>query len=335
MRLAVVLLVALLGVPGSAAAQAGRWVVRSLPQADLWYGALAQLLFEGFSGLPMYSAEYAQTVRDAKRMAGIQTMLDTERAALQAAIARDSAFEVLHFVPIYFVGTDRAGMFAALRAVAAGGNPASLTDPRAQFGAAFVAAVLPTAEQRAVLGRLADAMEDEWQRFFGRWWTESAAARGRQADSVQALWDAALAQRVEPLLARVRLDSGLILVSPALGVEGRIFAGRPENRADNVVAVRLPAGAAGAVVSAVSVVREICYPWASTLVAERGGHDRLAGEQISSRLAVRCGAILLESAPASLRDDYARAYAGSRKLEDAFPVDPALLDALRRRLAAP
>jgi hypothetical protein len=283
----------------------------------------------------MYSLEYVQTVRDAKRMARIQTLLDTERAALHAALARDSAFEVLHFVPIYFVGTDRAGMFAALRTVAAGEDPASLTDPRARFGATFLAAVLPTGEQRAVLGRLTAAMEDEWQRFFGRWWTESAGTRSRQADSVQTLWDAALAQRVEPLLTRVRLDSGLILVSPALGSEGRIFAGRPEDRADNVVAVRLPMGAAGAAVSAVSVVREICYPWASTLVAERGGTDRLTGEQTSGRLAVRCGAILLESASADVQAAYARAYAGSRTIEDAFPVDPALLDALRRRLASP
>ncbi|MDH5198560.1 MAG: hypothetical protein OEY20_15060, partial [Gemmatimonadota bacterium] len=273
MRIVIVFLLVLLGAPSSAVGQAARWVVRSLPQADLWYAGLAQLPFEGFSGLPMYSTEYAQTLRDAKRMARIQTRLDTERAALHAAIARDSAFEVLHFVPIYFVGTDRAGMFAALRAVAAGEDPASLSDPHARFGATFLAAVLPTNEQRAVLGRLTAAMEDEWQRFFGRWWTQSAAERSRQADSVQTVWDAVLAEWVEPLLTRVRLDTGLIVLSPALGSEGRIYAGRPEDRADNVVAVRLPTGAAGAAVAAVSIVREFCHPWASTLIAERGGAD--------------------------------------------------------------
>jgi len=326
----VVLGMVLLAAPGPLAAQGPRWIVRSLPHADLWYAALAQIPFEGFGALPLYDADYARGAREAKRAAGVSTRLDQERAALQTALARDSAFEVLHFVPLYFVGTDRAGMLAALRAVVQGRDPAGLADPRARFGAEILAAVLAAPAQRAALDRLVQAVEDEWQRYFGAWWTESAAARSRRADSVQRLWDDVLAPRLGPVLARAALDSGMILVSPALGAEGRIFAGVPTNRADNVVAVRFGGDAA---VAAVSVVRELCYPVASAVVAEVGRGDRPALERASGRLAVQCGVILLEGAPVGVRQAYARAYPGQSPADpDRLPGDSALLGELRRRL---
>lgn len=320
------------GIPAVVRGQESGWIARSLPHADLWYAALAQLPFEESGSPALYDADFALRVRDAKRAAGITTRLDTERAALRAALARDSAFEVLHFVPLYFVGTDRAGMTAALRAVAAGRDAGGLADPRARFGATIVAAVLTTPAQRAVLARLVEAVEDEWQRFFGVWWSEGTAGRSRQEDSVQALWDGVLAHRLRPVLARAALDSGMILLSPALGADGRLFAGAPTNRADNVVAVRLPPGAAGATVAAVSVVREICYPVASALVADEGGAHRPGAQRASGRLAVRCGAMLLADAPEPVRDAFARAYAGARPIADVFPVDSVRLELLRRRL---
>lgn len=319
-------------LPAVLAAQAPRWIVRSLPHADLWYASLAQIPFEGSGELPLYSADHAQRIRDAKRAAGVTTLLDAERTMLHTALARDSAFAVLHVVPVYFVGTDRAGMLAALRTVVEGRDPAALSDARARFGATILGTVLTTPDQRATLGRLVAAVEDEWQQFYGRWWTERAAARERRADSAQALFDRDVAHRLAPVLSRAALDSGLILVSPALGAEGRVFAGAPANRADNVVAVRLPDDPA---VAAVSVVREICYPVASGVVTDAGGRGRQAAERVSGRLAVRCGEILLAAAPAPLRETYARAYAGARSIADVFAVDSALLGALRRRLAQP
>jgi len=327
------ILVALLAASGAVRAQT-TWVVRSLPQADLWYAALGQIPFEGFSGLPLYDADYARRLRDAKRAGGITTALDRAVAEFRTAFVRDSAFEILHFVPIYFVGTDRAGMMVALRTVASGRDPTRVADPRARFGAAVVSAVLSTREQRAVLGRFVDAVEDEWQQFYGRWWSDAAGEIGREADRVQLIWDRDVSPRLGPFLAAQALDSGLILVSPALGPEGRVFSARPENRADNVIAVRLSPGSAGAAAAAVSVAREACYPVASQIVAARGGADRLAAERTSSRLAVRCGALLLEGGAADRQADYARAYAGDRPLAETFPVPADLLSALRLRLPA-
>ena len=327
-------LAVLLVAPGTVQGQT-TWIVRSQPQADLWYAALGQIPVEGFSGLPLYDGDYARRLRDAKRAAGIATVLDREAADFRTAFVQDSAFEVLHFVPIYFVGTDRTGMIAALRTVAAGRDPTTVSDPRARFGAAVVSAVLSTREQRRVLGRFVDAVEDEWQLFYGRWWSDAAGEIARRADSVQGIWDREIGPPLRAFLAGRALDSGLILVSPALGPEGRVFAGRPENRADNVIAVRLPSERAGAASAAVAVAREACYPVASETVVAWGGGDRLAAEQASSRLAVRCGAVLLGRTSAERQADYRRTYAGTGTPEEAFPVPADLLAALRRRIPSP
>jgi hypothetical protein len=325
--LAVTLLVA---VPGTALGQR-TWVVQSQPQADLWYAALAQIPFEGFSGLPLYDAALAGRMRDAKRTAGVTTALDRRAREFQAAFLGDSAFEILHFVPIYFVGTDRTGMMDGLRAAAAGRDPRSVADPRARYGAAVLQAVLATPEQRRVLGEFVEAVEDEWSRFFGRWWSGSAGEVGPLADSVQALWDRDLARLLRPFLAGQALDSGLILVSPAVGPDGRVFAGRPDQRADNVVAVGLPLAPGGATWAAAAVAREACYPLASATVAA-SAVERRSAEQVSGRLAVRCGALLLQGATPALRDAYERRFAGDGALEPAFPVPEDLLATLRGRL---
>ena len=130
------------------------------------------------------------------------------------------------------------------------------------------------------------------------------------------------------------------MVSEALGPEGRVFTGDPNNTDDNVFAVSLAHNETGLGVSAF-LLKELCYPVASSVVAELGlSRDRVSAERLSGRLAVRCGAELLEGNPDGLAEKYRTTFQAAAaasgisgaSFEAAFPLDAGALERLRREL---
>jgi hypothetical protein len=335
-RLTVGLLLVMGGLQPLSAQRA--WTLVEAPQVDLWFHGLAVVGVRGFGPLPLYDPDYAGRIHRAKDSFGVSpTALDRQAERFRAAFEADSSFEVLHFVPLYFAAADRAAMLEALRAVArqSSGIPA-LADPRTRFGAAAVAAVLRRPDERRTLGAFVEALDGEWREFYGAYWATRLEERARRVAQLQADWDARFASPLGGYLRLQRLDRGIIFVSPALGADGRIFAGDPADRTDNLVAVRLPESRDAPDVPLYAAVRELCYPAVRRAVASRPGPEsRIAAERGSSDAAVRCGAQLLRVRAPELLPGYRRAFAPdtlTATFEAAYPLDAALDSALRQLL---
>ncbi len=258
---------------------------------------------------------------------------------MRHAFAEDSAFEVLHFAPLYFAGSQPSAMLNAVRAVAReGAGAAAHLGPAERFGAVALGTALATPAERRVLGELAAALADEWSRYYRDASAGSSAQRAKQAQAFTRAWQP-LAAALAPYLARHRLEGGTMLLSPAVGADGRFFEADPRSAADNVVAVALPTSETATTDAVFLAVRELCYPAVRAALAtvDGVGDDRVQGEELSGRAAVRCGALLLRRYAPGWAPGYETAWLATSgrpgPLLDAFPLPDALAAALARELA--
>lgn len=293
------LLIAVSSLP----AQPG-WRITSSTAADRWFAAMAQL------DLPTPGAlgYYAKSAR--------------RSPAWRANVARSRALDVLHFVPLYFPSGTPAALVAAARAAALGQAPPV---PRASFLVGALRRTITTPDDRRALAMIA-ALADS---------ADGAAVAASRIAALQATWDSAYAPALAPYLAARRLDGGVLFVSPPLGAEGRIFEGRPNDRADNVMAVGTAPESGVAEAPLLAAVRESCSP----LVTELSANRRVWRDDplIASRATVRCGAALMDRALPARSDAYRTLWArlaGARRFADAFPPRPdedAAIDAALQR----
>ncbi len=309
------------------------WRAVSRSQADLWFHGLALVGFQGFGAGELYDAGYASRVRAAKASLGGESELDREAQRLLTAFQADSAFEVFHFVPLYFGAAGRLEMLDALKGLAE--DPPSAVaqaSPAARFGTAAVAAVLSEPHHLSTLGDFVAALESEWTSFFRDFRADSLvpALESAIGDSQLLLdnWNGSL----EEYLGPNKLSRGMLVISPPVGSDGRLFQGDPARESDNVAVV----GGVGQA-AAYRVVREWCFPAARQAVQAAGPSERHEAELASGRTAIRCGAILLgESAPDHV-GPYLKAFgvSSSEELAEAFPVSRGVLRELARILAEP
>lgn len=294
--------------PGADAAPVVRWDVAAPDAALAWFALLAELRLGGAGAFPFVASAPGPAHPVARTLAG----------------SRD--FEILHFVPLYHPSADRAGLVAALRAAAS--TPPRAPTPRAEFVVGALAQAIPAAARQSRLPELAAALERQPAPPLP---PAVVAAWQRELDS---LYLPALA----PWLRAERLDAGRLLVSPALGAEGRIFAGTAD-RADNLVAVGSFPGDPDASAPLHAFVRETCFP--AVTRATRGVRGFAPGDAEGARraslAAVRCGAELLDALlparAAAYRAFWMRRAAfapAGAEFDAVFPPDPAL----RRALAA-
>lgn len=305
----------------------GSWRIRTSPQVDLWYHGLAVLGYGAAPAgapLPLYDSTYAAAVRGRSPMAASRALAET--------FAKDTAYEFLHFVSLYFLDADPMAMLDAVEAVARTepGAAPRLRDVRLQFGAAVLAAALPRGRQRAPLREFAQALRRDWADFFGAYWDSAVAARRTVLDSAQMLWDSTFAPRLKPLLFAAKLDEGMVLVSLPLGPEGRLVTG---DRRRNVAAVRFAQSPEEIVYA---VVREMCFEWGRGVVqdyvapVERRGRER----ELEAYAAVRCGALVMDRVLPERADAYRAAYAVPvvASFEQAYPIPESVLRGLGERL---
>ena len=308
MRTVLLLLALSLLTPHSSPAQ---WVVRPSPAAELWYHAMALTGTQGFGALPLYDPGYAGSVRAERAKRGVApTALERSAGEFRLAFEADSAFEMLHFLPL----------------TAASASPDQLLGevvPQVGYS------LLQSPGQRATLDRFASLVLTEMSV-----WRDERTLRGARMPAalaaIEARWSA-IAAAIGPYLARHRLTSGIILPIPGLGLDGRLVPSSEGSPA--LVAVQLPRDPARAADAAYFAVRELCYPAVREALRQPGLQpaDRRAAEQLSGRAAVRCGAMLLEGTS----PDLARAYREALlppggDFNAAFPIPDALLPALAR-----
>lgn len=298
--LALVLLFGIWGRPDQGFAQEspGGWVFSAIPQTDLWFHGMAVVDPVGPGPSPLYDPAYPAEVRRAKDDAGQKpTALDARAGYFREAFRRDPAFEVLHFIPLYFPRAGRAEFFSAMKLLV--GTREGI--PRAQsantaFGLAAVGSVLTTQGQRMVLGEFVSALEAEWDQFFGEWWQEGSAPRERIQDSLQKLWGEEFGPALGPALQKLGMSGGIVAFVPAIGKEGRVFSGSSQNPMDNVLVVAAPASPDRSMEAVYSMLREVSFPLVRRVIEQEGRTvgNQSEEEKLASTAAVRSGALILE-----------------------------------------
>ncbi len=346
-------LVLLLGVclgvnPGSAQESSGGWVFSSIPQVDLWFHGMAVVDPIGPGPNPLYDPAYPSEVQQAKAEADLApTALDTRSGYFRDAFRRDPAFEVLHFVPLYFHRAGRAEFFSAMKLLV--GTREGI--PRAQsantaFGLAAVGSVLTTQSQRTVLGEFVAALEAEWDLFFGDWWQEGSGSRAQIQDSLRRSWVEGYGPAMASTLQKMGMSGGVVALVPAIGAEGRIFGGTSKNTTDNVLVVSAPPSPERSQEAVYSMLREISFPLVRR-VMEQGGRvvgNQSEEEKLASTAAIRSGALILEKYRPHDLMDYQRFFltqaghnipvgeAPAGPFGEMFPLDNEIERALREEL---
>jgi len=246
------------------------WTISAPDAALAWFTVLADWRVDGdgaFSYLTPVAGERAPTARD---------------EALVRRLRSDPSRSVLHFAPLYYPSANRAGLAGALRAAAGGAAP---PEPRASFLMSALGRAMTATARRDYLPALAAALER----------LTPVPPTAAQLAGWQRRLDSLYLPALAPYLARERLDAGRLIVAPALGAEGRLFAATPD-RTDNLVAVGTFAGDPDPDAPLFAFVREICFPAVSRAAsAARLDASSVGAPRRSSVAAVRCGAMLMQS----------------------------------------
>ncbi len=311
------------------------WIVQSQPHVDLWFHGLAVVGFIGTGEFPLYSPEYATRMRAAKQELGVYpTELDKAAEKLLSEFENDDTFQVLHFVPLYFSSASREEMLLALTAVAERRTmDSTVIGPSTESGARTMAATLREGNQRKVLGQFVEALEQEWEVFFGQYWERTIAADSGHYTEIQQRWSEDVAPALAEFLTGRELGVGKLFVSPALGPEGRLSG--------NVVAVWSPLSWDDPDASVFAAVRELCFSIVSEAVQDAGTVSPAEEQDVGGRAAVRCGSLLFEEYAPDLVARYqaiflralgAEGEGAGGAFEEAYPVDETVLGGLRDRI---
>lgn len=331
------LLLAVAVAPSRLCAQTVGWVIRQAPGIDLWFHAVAIAGLEGFGRFPLYRARYAVSVRRDRDARGVPpTRLELGALRFLDAFQRDSAFEVVHFLPLYFAAADHAERLAVLSRMPDPGDGPGI--PRsAQFGATAAARALQAPRERRELAAFAAAVDEEWTSASDAEWRRLVTCSDAIVTEAQVRWRERCEPALRPSLNRYRLAGGVMLLSPSVGLEGRLAQGRSPRLADNVSVVGLsPERAAENVLF--EAVRELCFPAVRLAIPPGPDDERIADEYLSSNAAVRCGDLILARYAPDVRAGYQRFRLSATgapavaSLGGAFPVPASRLAALARAI---
>jgi hypothetical protein len=297
---------------------------------------------------PLYDPAYANEVRDAKEQAGEgPSLLDERLAYFRGAFWRDPAFEVLHFLPLYFPQAGRTEVFSTLQLLAGTeeGIPRA-PSARASFGMAAVGSVLTTPDQRRVLGEFVQALDEEWSGFFRGWWQGGMAAKDAVLAALRVTWRDEYGPSLSPFLANAGMTGGMVALVPAIGPEGRIFGGSPQNSGDNGLVVLAPTGPEHGLDAVFSMLRELSFPLVRRVMDRAGATagNKAENETVATRAAIRSGALVLEAYRPEDLSAYQQFFlsqtgrsepegaASGAAFEEAFPLEPALVEALHEEI---
>ena len=274
-------------LPPQSDAETPSWSVETSAFADLWYHGLAVVGFNGFGPAPLYDMAYG---RRARRTRGDAPLI-REAEAFRAAFQADPAFEVLHFAPVYLLGATVEQGLEGLRRVATGRS----LDPSAgpwTVGAAALARILSTPTQREILGNWVDVLLEEIRLGVADDLAASRSERLQRLSALEERWARFFVPALAEYLNARELDRGAIVVTPALGIEGRLG---PDSASGTVVMVGWTDADPDELLS--SVVRELCFPTvrAAFQAVESRYSDRVMASRASDAAATRCGELLVEA----------------------------------------
>jgi hypothetical protein len=211
---------------------------------------------------------------------------------------------------------------------------------------AAAGSVLATPEQRRILGEFVQTLQEEWDGFFSAWWQRNAASRADVERALQFTWTEKFEPALAPFLAGSAMTGGMVVIVPAIGSEGRIFAGSPQSATDNVLVIAAPESPESAPYAVFSMLRELSFPLARRALEKAGvpAASRAEAEDLAGRAAVRSGALVLELLLLEEVETYQRFFlarsgppaveAATQKIafEATYPLNAVLLKALQEEI---
>jgi len=318
-----------------------QWPVKTREHVDLWLHTFA-LVVDDTATVPLFARGYRDLVTVAKNARNIYTDLDANRASLAATIKARPALEGTQFLALYF-GTWEEMRQAFEYFQKAEGDPAKSGNREVQAIIAFLAQQFPRAEGREFARKLVAAVESEREKFHRTWWLEQQRARTPALAAADSLWQRSWRPALQRYLNHTQQASGDLIVSIALGGEGRAV---PAGKSASQYAVAWPTTADSAEVMLFAFAHE-----AAGAIAQVAVNDHLtpaqqregAGAALSSSGLVRGGAMLVERVSAAAAERYARYYLAQMgrpvpatgalaALEAAFPMPAEMVASMRRQI---
>jgi hypothetical protein len=318
-----------------------QWPVKVREHVDLWLHGFA-MLQEDTATVPLFDRGYRDRLTVARNVRGIVTDLDANRETLARALATRPALLGAQFLALYFGSWDE--MVRAFEYFqAAGGDPRRSGNREVQGIIAFLAQQFPTPEDREFARLLVLALRHEHERFHHAWWLEEQRARAAGLAAADSLWQSRWRPALQRYLNHTQQGNGDILVTIALGGEGRAL---PAGKTASQYAVAWPRTADSAEVmlfafahEAAGAISEVAVNDNLTPVQQREG----LGSRYSTIGLVRGGALLVERVDPALAERYARWYlalAGRPvpatgaldALAEAFPMPDEMIASMRRQI---
>ena len=322
-------------IPGGGELPAG-WTFGTSEHLALWYHGLSFVLPPLDSGtLPIYdAAERARALAAARRAGVARTPLEAAADSIAHEFAGSSSYDRLQFLPLYFENAD--ALFNAIRVwQQAEGNAQAAGSQQEAQAVTLLSSMFDTPRLRRWVVEFARVLQQEREAYYDAYWrtrepelTRLAAAAGRE-------W-ASLEPGLAPLLRYSQATAGQALLTPSLAAEGRtVSLSQGYQRSAVGTGGARPSGAD----VAYELLHELMYSLVTPVVRDNVAPSLLRdlGEDaVSSRAAVRAGALALErlvpARAAAYREFYlgeaGRTGSGQGALEAAYPLPPGLAAAL-------
>ena len=318
-----------------------QWPVKTREHVDLWLHGFA-LLMDDSSTVPLFERGYREHVTIEKNKRGLYTAFDSSRSALAAMVRTRPVLEGAQFLALYFGTWDELRQ-AVDYFVNAEGDPAKATNREVQGIIAFLAQQFPRKEDREFARRFTKALDGERTSFHHQWWLDEQRARTAGLATADSLWQSTWRPALQVYLNHTQQGNGDLIVSRALGGEGRSV---PAGKNASQFAVAWPATADSADVLLFSFAHE-----AAGAVANVAVNDHLtpaqqregAGARLAATGLVRGGALLVSRIDAALGERYARWYlrqsgrpvpasGALEALAAAFPMPEEMIASMKRQI---
>ncbi len=318
-----------------------QWPAKTREHVDLWLHGFA-LLVSDTATVPLFARGYPDHVTVAKNGRGLYTGFDSARTALAATLKARPALEGAQFLGLYF-GTWEEMKQAFEYFQRAEGDPARTGNREVAAIIAFLAQQFPRADDRTFAKLLVSALDAEHVAFHHAWWLEEQRAAANAFARADSLWQSTWRPALQTYLNHTQQGNGDLIISRALGGEGRAV---PAGKNMSQYAVAWPRTADSAEVVLFSFAHE-----AAGAVAQVAINDHLtpaqqregAGARLASAGLVRGGALLVERIDPALAERYARWYlavAGRpvppsdalAALAAAFPMPDDMIASMRRQV---
>ena len=318
-----------------------QWPVKTREHVDLWLHTFA-LLVEDTATVPLFARGYRDQVTVAKNASNIYTDLDANRNALAAVIKAKPEYEGAQFLALYF------GSWEEMRQafdyfLKAEGDPSKSRNREVQAVIAFLAQQFPRAEGRDFARRLIAGVDSEREKFHHAWWLTEQRARTAGLAATDSLWQRSWRPALQRFLNHTQQASGDLILSLALGGEGRAV---PAGKSASQYAVAWPRTPDSAEVALFVFAHEAAGSIAQVAVSDHltpaqqreGAGARLAGAGL-----VRGGAMLVARVSPEAAERYARYYLAQMgrpvparnalaALDAAFPMPDEILASMRRQI---